>query len=173
MTTTNSIDARVSQLTTFLTYGLSESLDVSVALPLVSTDLTVVSDTVVRRIGTTNPETHFFNTSSDEVGDRRIFTAFGSASGIVVDGNPAYNLRFLYSFGALRLDLPVRWRGSPEKPHGLGVGDDFWRLPRPPGDESEGEPIGVEVEKPLVPFGTQVANEEGASFLDSRQVALP
>jgi len=47
-----------------------------------STDIIVTSDAQVQRIGTINPETHFFRTSDDEIGDRRIFTAFGEASGI-------------------------------------------------------------------------------------------
>jgi len=108
VTTTNAIDARVSQLVAFLTYGLTDSLDVSLAVPLVSTDLTVVSDSVVRRIGTTNPETHFFNTSSDEIGDRRIFTAFGSASGI---GDLTLRLKQTVKrsgWGAMALALDVR-----------------------------------------------------------------
>jgi len=115
VTTTNAIDARVSQLTAFLTYGLSDSLDVSLALPLVSTDLTVISDSVVRRIGTTNPETHFFNTSSDEVGDRRIFTAFGSATGI---GDVTIRVKQTIkksSWGAMALAVDVRLPTGDEK----------------------------------------------------------
>ncbi len=108
VTTTNSIDARVSQFVAFLRYGLTDSLDVSLAVPLVSTDITVVSDSVVRRIGTTDPETHFFNTSSDDIGDRRVFTAFGSASGI---GDLTIRLKQTVKrsgWGAMALALDVR-----------------------------------------------------------------
>ena len=122
VTTTNAIDARVSQFVAFLTYGLTDSLDVSLAVPLVNTDLTVVSDSVVRRIGTTDPETHFFNTSSDDVGDRRIFTAFGIASGI---GDLTIRLKQTVKrsgWGAMALALDVRLpTGDEEQLPGSGA----------------------------------------------------
>lgn len=82
VTTVNSINAEVNQFTAFLTYGLTDRLDLSLAIPLVSTDLTVVSDATVQRIGTVNPEIHFFRTEDDSIGTRRMFTAFGTASGL-------------------------------------------------------------------------------------------
>ncbi len=115
VTTTNAIDARVSQFTAFLTYGLTGGLDVSLAVPLVNTELTVVSDSVVRRIGTSDPETHFFNTSNDAVGDRRIFTAFGSASGV---GDLTLRLKQTIrrsGWGAMALALDVRLPTGDEK----------------------------------------------------------
>jgi hypothetical protein len=82
VSTVNSVDARVNQFTAFISYGLTDRLDLSLAIPVVSTDLTVISDATVRRIGTVDPEIHFFREYDDSVGDRRTFTAFGSASGI-------------------------------------------------------------------------------------------
>jgi hypothetical protein len=82
VTTVNTINANVSQYTTFFTVGVTDRLDVSVALPIVSTDLSVVSQATIRRLGTTNPLTHFFRMSNGDVGDRRLFTARASASGI-------------------------------------------------------------------------------------------
>jgi hypothetical protein len=82
VTTVNSIDARVNQFTAFVTYGVTNNLDLSLAVPFVSTELTVVSDATVQRIGTTDPAVHFFRGIDGSVGDRRLFTAFGSASGI-------------------------------------------------------------------------------------------
>jgi len=82
VSTVNSVDARVNQFTTYISYGLTDRLDLSLAVPVVSTDLTVVSAATVRRIGTVEPEIHFFREYDDSVGDRRTFTAFGSASGI-------------------------------------------------------------------------------------------
>jgi hypothetical protein len=82
VTTLNSIDARVNQFTMFVTYGVNNNIDLSLAVPIVSTELKVVSDATVQRIGTTDPEVHFFRSIDGVVGDRRIFTAFGSASGI-------------------------------------------------------------------------------------------
>ena len=82
VTTVNSINANVSQYTTFFTVGITDRLDVSVAMPIVATDLSVVSEATIRRLGTTNPLTHFFRMSNGDIGDRRLFTARASASGI-------------------------------------------------------------------------------------------
>jgi hypothetical protein len=82
VTTNNSIDAVLNQATAFVTFGVTDYIDVSVAVPLVSTHLKVVSDATIRRLGTTNQLTHFFRQANGEVGDRRLFTAVGNASGI-------------------------------------------------------------------------------------------
>ena len=82
ITTTNSIKATVNQSTTYMTYGVTDRFDVSVAIPVVSNSLEVVSDATIQRIGTTNPLTHFFRQSDGEVGDRRLFTAVGGATGV-------------------------------------------------------------------------------------------
>ncbi len=82
VTTVNSIEATTNQFTTFFTIGITDRFDVSVALPIVSNSLTVVSDATIQRLGTTNPLTHFFRQANGDVGNERIFTAIGSASGI-------------------------------------------------------------------------------------------
>ena len=82
VTTVNSIDATVSQLTTFVTVGVTDSFDLSVALPVVANDLTVVSEATIQRLGTTDPLTHYFRQLTGEVGNRRLFTAIGRASGL-------------------------------------------------------------------------------------------
>lgn len=79
--TTNSIDATVTRSTAYVSYGVTNSLDISVAVPVVTTDLIVTSDATIRRIGTTIPEIHFFRQTDDSVGDHRLFTAFGKATG--------------------------------------------------------------------------------------------
>ncbi len=80
--TKNAIGATVNQSTMFVTLGVTDSLDLSLAVPVVSTSLSVVSEATIHRLGTTNPLTHFFRQSDGEVGERRIFTATGSASGV-------------------------------------------------------------------------------------------
>lgn len=114
VTTVNSINASVSQYTTFFTVGITNRLDVSVAMPIVGTDVSVISDATIRRLGTTNPLTHFFRQSDGGIGDRRLFTARASAHGIG--------------------DLTVRLKNSIRKTgeSGLAVGLDV-RLPT--GDE--------------------------------------
>ncbi len=82
VTTVNSIEATVSQFTGFVTVGVNDRLDVSVAVPIVNTDLIVVSDATVQRLGTTNSLTHFFRLSNGDVGNERLFTAVGHASGL-------------------------------------------------------------------------------------------
>jgi hypothetical protein len=82
VTTLNSIEATVEQSTTFVTVGITDHLDVSIAVPIVSNSLRVVSDALIHRLGTTNPLTHFFRQSDGDVGVRRLFTAAGSASGV-------------------------------------------------------------------------------------------
>ncbi len=82
ITTTNAVEATVTRSTLFLSYGVTNSFDVSVAVPYITARMVVTSDATIRRLGTTIPETHFFRMTDDSVGDRRIFTAFGDASGI-------------------------------------------------------------------------------------------
>ena len=81
ITTVNDIDATVTRSATFFSYGITNGLDVSVVVPYITTDIVVTSDATIQRIGTTNPTTHFFRDLDDKVGNRRIFTAFGHASG--------------------------------------------------------------------------------------------
>jgi Putative MetA-pathway of phenol degradation len=81
ITTVNSIDSEVTRSAAFITYGVTNNLDVSIAVPFVSADIVVTSDATIRRIGTTIPEIHFFRAADDSIGDRRIYTAFGHSSG--------------------------------------------------------------------------------------------
>jgi hypothetical protein len=83
VTTTNAIDASVSQLIAYLNFGVTSWLDAAVALPVVTTDLTVRSTATVRRIGTSsNTAIHFFRDANGGFGDSRSFESSGSASGI-------------------------------------------------------------------------------------------
>jgi hypothetical protein len=81
VTTVNTIDAEVTRSAAYLSYGVTNSLDVSVAVPYITADIVVTSDATIRRLGTTVPEIHFFRLSDDSIGNRRLFTAFGHASG--------------------------------------------------------------------------------------------
>ena len=80
--TTNTIEASVAQATTFVTMGITDRFDISVAVPLVRNSLKVVSDATIHRLGTTNELTHFFRQANGDVGVRRLFTAVGSATGV-------------------------------------------------------------------------------------------
>lgn len=82
VTTENSIRATVGQYTTFVTVGVTDRFDVSVAIPLVSNTIEVVSHATIQRLGTTNPLTHFFRQADGGIGTERIFTAIGDAHGL-------------------------------------------------------------------------------------------
>jgi hypothetical protein len=107
ITTVNSIDSQVTRSAGFITYGVTNTLDLSIAVPFISADIVVTSDATIRRIGTTIPEIHFFRAADDSIGDRRQFTAFGHASG---PGDITVRMKQVVSKGqtqglALGLDL--------------------------------------------------------------------
>ena len=85
ITTQNSISASVTQSTTFLTYGVTDRLDVSVAVPLIRTAVDVLSDATIQRVGTaSNAAVHFFRDpeAPGTFGNERRFVASGSAEGV-------------------------------------------------------------------------------------------
>ena len=136
ITTVNAIDSRVARSAAFISYGVTNTLDVSIAVPYISVDMVVVSDATVHRIGTTVPEIHFFRAADDSIGDRRIFTAFGHASGI----------------GDITVRMKQRISSNPK--NGLALGLDL-RLPT--GDERNLLGTGA---AGLQPFAAWSANYE-------------
>jgi hypothetical protein len=115
--TRNSIDASVGQWTGALTFGLTDRIDVSLAVPVVNTRLHVISAATILRVGTGEAhEIHFFRDpdAPGGLGNERTFQAGGSASGIG--------------------DIIVRVKGSilRQSTRGLAVGID---LRMPTGDE--------------------------------------
>jgi hypothetical protein len=83
VTTQNSIAAQMSQFTTSFSYGVSDRLDLAIALPVVAVDLRATSIATIRRIGTTNPAVHFFfRPAGDTFGDEATFRRSGHATGI-------------------------------------------------------------------------------------------
>jgi hypothetical protein len=84
VTTANSVEASLAQWTGAITYGITDRVDVSLALPIVRTTLSVVSNARIQRVGTNDPAVHFFNdeTAREGFGDRKQFFGQGSASGV-------------------------------------------------------------------------------------------
>lgn len=81
--TQNQIRTDVNRFVAFLTYGISDRFDISAAIPVVDTSLSVNSATEIERIGTSsNPAVHFFNDGQGGFGTTRTFSASGSASGL-------------------------------------------------------------------------------------------
>jgi hypothetical protein len=114
VTTLNGIDTTLGQFTFFYTYGLANRFDVSVALPIVSAEMSVVSNASIRRISGSDEEIHFFEEQAQLLGVERRFLASGSADGIG--------------------DIILRVKGTALKsgPTGMAVGTDV-RFPT--GDE--------------------------------------
>lgn len=83
ITTRNFIDAQIDQSTLFFTLGLSDRVDVSVALPFVSAKVAAISTANIQRIGTaSDPTIHYFLDSNGNNTTQKQFTASGTASGI-------------------------------------------------------------------------------------------
>ncbi|HEX7086739.1 MAG TPA: hypothetical protein VF198_10270 [Vicinamibacterales bacterium] len=83
--TRNSITASVGQWTGALTYGLTDRLDLAIAVPVIHTTLSVTSAATIERIGTGEArEVHFFRDpdAPGGLGSNRTFISSGSASGI-------------------------------------------------------------------------------------------
>ncbi len=81
--TVNEIEADFSRFIAFVTYGLTEHLDVSAAVPIVDASLRATSHTEIVRVGTaSNPSVHYFDDGTGGLGNARDFDASGSASGL-------------------------------------------------------------------------------------------
>ena len=130
--TMNSIGISVDQATVLFSFGILDRLDISLAVPIVRVDMTVVSDATIHRIGTaSSPATHFYTDASGGFGTTKTFTQSGSASGIG--------------------DLVVRLKGNAIKSGhaGLALGADV-RIPT--GDELKLLGSGAASVKPFLAF---------------------
>lgn len=83
ITTKNYIDAQIGQFTAFFTYGLTDRVDVSMAIPFFDANMSVVSNATIQRIGTVNdPTIHYFLDPNGNVTNQKQFSVSGSASGM-------------------------------------------------------------------------------------------
>lgn len=84
ITTTNSLSLQIGQATTFFSYGLSDRIDVSIAVPFISASMDVVSNATIQRIGTRDlpgdPPHTFEPAPQDSIEER--FESSGSAAGL-------------------------------------------------------------------------------------------
>ena len=80
--TVNTIKAAVGQFTAFVTYGLTNRIDLSLAIPVVSTSISVRSVATIERLGSANADVHYFRQSDGSKGTQRIFTASGRSTGL-------------------------------------------------------------------------------------------
>jgi hypothetical protein len=83
--TENAITANVTQFTGALTYGVTDRIDVSMAVPLVQTSVTLVSNATIERVGTgADLGVHYFldPNALGGHGTTHQFSASGQATGI-------------------------------------------------------------------------------------------
>jgi hypothetical protein len=109
VTTVNHIDASVDQFTAFFTYGLTDRIDVTAAVPVISAELAVTSDATIRRIGTTDPKVHFFyGEDGQTLTTTRTFRNQADATGIGDIRLQVKGLVLRQAPAALALGLDVR-----------------------------------------------------------------
>lgn len=85
VSTTNTVEATVSQFAGALTYGLSSRVDLSLAVPLIRTHLSLLSNARILRLGTgSNLGVHYFldPTALGSFGSTNQYFTEGSASGV-------------------------------------------------------------------------------------------
>jgi hypothetical protein len=85
VTTINAVEATVGQMTGLFTYGVTDRIDLSIAVPVVRTTLRVVSNATIQRIGTGDAlNVHFFRNPDlpGGYGSDREFSSRGQASGL-------------------------------------------------------------------------------------------
>jgi hypothetical protein len=81
VSTINSIEATVNQFTGALTYGLTDRVDLSLAVPVVRTRLSLLSNATIHRLGTgTNLQVHYFR-------DDLAIGGFGSSHQYFIEGS--------------------------------------------------------------------------------------
>lgn len=83
--TRNDVRASVGQMTGLLTYGITDRLDVSIAVPIIRTSLDVLSNATIQRLGTDDAvAVHFFRdpNAPNGFGNFRQFQAEATASGL-------------------------------------------------------------------------------------------
>lgn len=85
VSTTNTVTATVNQFSGALTYGLTSRIDLSLAVPIVKTSLSLLSNARIQRLGTgTALQVHYFKdeTALNGFGSTRQYFTEGSASGV-------------------------------------------------------------------------------------------
>ena len=121
ITTQNFLDAQIEQSTLFFTYGLTDRLDISTAVPFLSVKMAAVSNATIQRIGTANdPTIHYFLDPNGNPTNQKQFSAAGSAAGIgdVLVRAKDTVLRESWAWVAAGLDLrmptgdPYNFQGS-------------------------------------------------------------
>jgi hypothetical protein len=138
VSTINTVEATVSQFTGALTYGVTDRVDVSLAVPVVRTRLSLLSNATINRIGTgSNLQVHYFR-------DDIAINGFGSSHQYFIEGSSS-------GLG----DLLVRTKATlmRENARAFAAGLDV-RLPT--GDEQNLLGTGAAGVRPFAAFSTAI-----------------
>jgi hypothetical protein len=85
ITARNSISFNINQYTAVATFGITDRVDLSAAIPVVNVHFAAVSDANIDRIAPPNPvfgQAHFFDPSNPANSTRAIFGSGGSSTGL-------------------------------------------------------------------------------------------
>ncbi len=85
ITTNNSIDLKIHQVTAFATVGVTNRFDLSLAAPIVNARLGVISDARIQRVASPDPvrgQAHFFDPNDPNGSTRKVFSGASTASGL-------------------------------------------------------------------------------------------
>jgi hypothetical protein len=85
ITTNNTVDMKVGQFTAFGTVGITDRIDVSVAVPMLDVKLAVTSDATIQRTTPPDPvagQPHYFDPNDINGSTQARFTRSGTAAGI-------------------------------------------------------------------------------------------
>lgn len=111
ITTDNDIDLTINQFTWFGTFGLGDRVDLSVALPLVNSNMKVTSAATIVRIAPPDPvfgQAHYFDVANPNGSTQKTFISGGDATGI---GDVTFRLKanaWKGERGGLALGFDVR-----------------------------------------------------------------
>lgn len=85
ITTANSLDVSVSQVTGFGTVGITNRIDLSVAVPILRTHVAIRSDATIHRIAPPDPvfgQAHYFDSNDPNGSVKKTFRNSGDATGV-------------------------------------------------------------------------------------------
>jgi hypothetical protein len=111
ITARNSISFNINQYTAVATFGITDRMDISAAIPIVNAHFSAVSDARLVRIAPPSPqfgESHFFDQNNPVNSTRAIFASSGTATGL---GDVTFRIKgsvWRGENGALALAADVR-----------------------------------------------------------------
>jgi hypothetical protein len=122
ISTQNSIDLKVNQFTLFGTFGITDRIDVSVAVPLLQIGFNVTSNATIERTLGTEPLGFVHGTFVPCCSSGPPFAHFFDPN------NPATSITHTFSNGLPPSQITDNLYGDPSKNNAAGIGDVVFRL---------------------------------------------